>query len=147
MLSMLCLVALLGCGAKVTHEASETKAGEAAGVEIALRSSIKGQIASNVVQATDNIREMTHIIKGDVAEISGKARLVAGQVSGIADTGVNAGVYLAPRTQTEWEYRVISPLSEELESELNHLGGEGWELFAERKEAGKPTYILKRRRS
>ncbi len=138
---------LSGCGTKVTHEAGPAKADEAAGVEIAVRSGIKGQIASNIVQATDNVREMTHLIKEDVTGVTGKARLVAGQVSVIADTGVDAGVYLTPRAQVQWEYRVVSPAAEELEAELNHLGDEGWELFSERKEEDKTSYIFKRRRS
>ncbi len=142
-----CFVALLGCGAKVTHQTSGVDAGEAAGVEIAVRSGIKGQIASNIVQATDNLREMTQLVKDDVAQVTGKARLVAGQVTDIADTGVNAGVYLTPRVSVQWEYKVISPLAEELEAELNDLGDEGWELFSERKEGGKTSYIFKRRRS
>jgi|TARA_B100001971_G_C17875939_1_gene375627 hypothetical protein len=122
----LCVILFFGCGTKVTHEADE----------IAVQSSIKGQIASNIVQVTD-----------DVAEVTGKARLVAGQVSGIADNGVNAGVYVAPRVQVQWEYKVINPSAEELEVELNNLGEEGWELFSERKEDGKSSYVLKRRRS
>ena len=139
--------AFSGCGAKVTHESDSAEAGETAGVEIAVRSGIKGQVASNIIKATDNVREMTHLVKQDITGVTDRARLVAGQVSDIADTGVDAGVYLAPRGQIQWEYRIISPSTEDLEVELNHLGDEGWELFSERKERGKTSYIFKRRRS
>ena len=141
------VLAMSGCGTKVTHEAGKTKSDEAAGVEIAVRSSIKGQIASNIMQAADNVRDMTHLVKEDVTQVTGKARMVAGQVSNIADTGVDAGVYLTPRTQVQWEYKVVNPTAEELEAEMNNLGDEGWELFSERKEGEKTSYIFKRRRS
>jgi len=146
-LIILSVFALAGCGAKVTHEVGQAGKGEAAGVEIAVRSSVRGQVASNIVQATDNLREMTRLVKEDVAKVAGKARLVAGQVTDIADTGVNAGVYLTPRSPAQWEYKVISSPVDELETELNDLGDEGWELFSERKEDGKTSYIFKRRRS
>ena len=140
------VLAMSGCGTKVTHEASTTNSDEAAGVEITVRSGIKGQIASNIVQAANNVRDMTHLVKEDVTQVTGKARMVAGQVSNIADTGVDAGVYLTPRTQVQWEYKVVNPTAEELEAEMNNLGDEGWELFSERKEGEKTTYIFKRRR-
>ena len=145
MLPIVGAMVMAGCGTKVTNQTGEAKPGEAAGVEISVRSGIKGQIASNLVEATDNIRQMTHILKKDVAQVSGKASLVAGQVSDIADGGVDAGVYLSPRTQVQWKYKVISPPVAELEAELNNLGEEGWELFSERTEDGKTSYILKRR--
>ena len=146
-LSAASLLAMSGCGTKVIHEAGKTKSDELAGVEIAVRSSIKGQIASNIMQAADNVRDMTHLVKEDVTQVTGKARMVAGQVSNIADTGVDAGVYLTPRTQVQWEYKVVNPTAEELEAEMNNLGDEGWELFSERKEGEKTSYIFKRRRS
>jgi len=135
-------LAMAGCGTKVTHDTGDAKPGEAAGVEVSVRSSVKGQIASNIVQASDNVRKMTQVMKEDVTQVTGKVRLVAGQVS---DSGVNAGVYLSPRTQVQWKYKVISPAVAELEAKLNHLGEEGWELFSERTEDGKTSYILKRR--
>ena len=137
----------VGCGTQVTHQKVQADESEAAGVEIAVRSSVKGQIASNIVQATDNLREMTRLAREDVAHVTGKARLVAGQVTDIADTGVNAGVYLTPRAPAQWEYKVISVLVDELEGELNELGNDGWELFSERKDDGKTSYIFKRRHS
>ena len=146
-LSAAYLLTVSGCGTKVIHEAGKTKSDELAGVEIAVRSSIKGQIASNIMQAADNVRDMTHLVKEDVTQVTGKARMVAGQVSNIADTGVDAGVYLTPRTQVQWEYKVVNPTAEELEAEMNNLGDEGWELFSERKEGEKTSYIFKRRRS
>lgn len=138
---------LAGCGTEVTHQKAQAGGDEAAGVEVTVRSSVKGQIASNIVQATDNLREMSRLVREDVAHVTGKARLMAGQVTDIADTGVNAGVYLTPRAPTQWEYKVVSAPVDELETELNALGDEGWELFSERKEDGKTSYIFKRRRS
>ncbi|MBL68549.1 MAG: hypothetical protein CMO66_05165 [Verrucomicrobiales bacterium] len=147
-LSALALAVIAGaCGNKVTHETGETRGDEAAGVELSVRSSVKGQIASNIVEITENIREMSQTVKDDTAMVTGRARQVAGQVSDIADGGVNAGVYLTPRASAQWEYKVITPEVEELESELNRLGEEGWELFSEREENGQTSYLLKRRRS
>jgi len=137
---------LTGCGTQVAHQKVRADGDEAAGVEVAVRSSVKGQIASNIVQATDNLREMTRLVREDVAQVTDKARLVAGQVTDIADTGVSAGVYLTPRAPAQWEYKVVRAPIDELEAELNDLGNEGWELFSERKEDGKTSYIFKRRR-
>jgi len=56
--------------------------------------------------------------------------------------------------QPAWEYRVVSfggtfsgPKDEELESELNMLGQDGWEAIAVRphENSNKVTFFLKRR--
>ncbi len=146
-LLLLSVFFMAGCGTQVTRQEIQADEGEAASIEVAVRSGIKGQIASNIVQATDNLREMTRLVREDMAQVTGNARLVAGQVTDIADTGVNAGVYLTPRAPAQWEYKVVSAQIDDLEGELNELGNEGWELFSERKEDGKISYIFKRRRA